>query len=265
MADARLAQLPVVEGAIRIGTVDVEVAPYSAGSLVAYNTDASFERIGIIEPGSLKPEAIREFFKLERGLPKSLVKKVVIGQSMNVPLDLSEYTQRAVEIANGGTAMTRTTANATTIKTATTPSTTTLELTTATGYALNKWVAITIASLGRTFDRKIKSISSGVITFDALPTTPVVGDAVATISEWQLAGGGSTVMEFTMRLVYVDTYGDKAIVYLPRVSTAGKFAPDFKADANAVLPIEFDVHAVQSVFNGITDYWLYHHYLIPAA
>lgn len=264
MADKRLQQLPTVEDAHRVTVVDVEVAPYVPGALVAYNADTSFERLGTIEPGSAKLEGNREFFKLERGLPKSLIKKFVIGQDAKLPIELGEYTMRAVEVANGGTAMARTTTSATTVKTATTPTTTTMNLTTATGYAKGKWVSITIAALGRTFDRKIKAIAGDLITIDELPQAPAVGDAVAVVTDFQLALGGTEVMEFTMRLVFVDQNGDKGIIYCPRVSSTGKFAPVFNPDKNAVIPIEFDVHATQMTWNGKTDFFPAVHYLIPA-
>lgn len=265
MADARLAQLLTNSDAVRVGVLDFEIATYNSASLVAYNTDAAFERIGTLVPGSYKPDLGREEFDLMRGLPKTAIKSFVIGQEGKMSLELDEYTARAIEIVNGGQAMIRTTSGATTVSAAPAPTTTVFTVASIGSIVAGKWIAVTIASLGKTFDRKVLSVAGSAITLqDPLPAAPASTDAVALVTSWQNPGGGTSKTYYTARGVFTDTYGDKSYLYFPKVASTGKFAPDFKAGENAIIPMEFKVYGTQMTVGSVTDFYLFHHYIVPA-
>lgn len=265
MANKRLAQAFENSAAVRIGVVDIEIAPYNPASVVAYNATNKYERIGTIVPGTAKPEFTREKFKLERGLPKTTVKSLITGQSGKFGAEVDEYSPRAVEIANGGARMVRTTTNATTVSAAPAPTTQVFTVAAVGTIAAGDWLAITIASLGQTYDRAVDSISGSAITLrDPLPVAPAAGDAVAEVSLIQQAIGGTETEYVTARLVYTDADGNQAIMHMPKVESTGKLAPDWKPNENATLPMEFDVHGTLQTINGKQDYYLGSHYFIPA-
>lgn len=257
MADPRLAQLPTIYDAIRLGVVDFEIAALGT----AYDSDASYERLGTIVPGTYKQEIGRETYKVERGLPKIASKAFAIGMNGKVAMDLGEITPRAIEVQNGGLApvVTSTSATTTTVAAATTTSFT---LTSAVGYAVGKWISVVVGS--STIYRKITGLNGAVVTVDPLPAAPASGAAVAVITSIQVAGGGTKVVERTARAIFVDTYGDKFIWYFPKVISTGNMNFDPKDGASeAILPMEFDLYGVQATVAGETDYFLYHSHFVP--
>lgn len=266
MANKRLAQAFENSANARIGVVDIELAPYNPASIAAYNATNTYRRIGTIAPGSAKPEFAREKFAIERGLPKTKVKSLIVGQSGKFACDVDEYGAYTVEVANGGADMIRTTTNATTVSAAPAPTAQVFTVGAIGTITAGDLISVTIASLGsQVFDRVVDSVSTNQISLrDPLPVAPASGDAVAEVTLVQQPIGGVDVKYYTARLVYTDTDGNQAIMHLPKVESTGKLAPDFKAAENAVLPMEFEVHGVLQTINGKTDYYLGSHYLIPA-
>lgn len=264
MADPRLSQNFTNQDAVRLGTVDFEVAALgtaaiASGALVT----AGWERLGTMEPGSFKPSIDIEQFDMERGFPKAPVKQFKIGQKGSIAFNLDEYTARAVEVLNGGNDMVRTTASATTVAATPAPTTTVFTLTSATGYLAGDWLVHTDAN-GKKWDRKIKSISGAAVTlYDPLPAAPASGDAIAKVTLWQVGGGGSKIAQLTGRMIFVDTYDDTVCVHFPKIQFGGKWAPEFKQDANSMLPMEATVIATQQTIGSVTDFLLYQHYIIP--
>lgn len=265
MADERLAQTPVNSEAVRVGVVDLELAPFNPAAIAAHNADSKFERVGTLVPGSAQPEFTREWFELMRGLPQTAIKSMIIGQEGTFPAELDEYTAKAIEIANGGASMIRTTTSATTVSAAPPPTKQVFTVAAIGTIAVNDWVAVTIASVGKTFDAKVKSIAGSAITlYDPLPVAPVSTDAVAKVTAWQQPIGGVETKEYTARLVFTDTAGDKAILHMPKVMSRGRLAPGWNANEQAIIPLEFKVYGIQQTINGKTDFYLGSHYLIPA-
>lgn len=257
MADARLAQLPTIYDAIRLGVVDFEIAALGT----AYDADASYERLGTIVPGSYKPELGREIYKVKRGLPKIASKSFAIGMEGKVAFDLGEITARAIDVQNGGLAPVVTSTAATTT-TAAAATTTSFTLTTATGYALGNWISVVVGSA--TYYRKITALNGAVVTVDALPAAPSTGAAVTKVTSIQVAGGGTTIVERTGRAVFTDVYGDKFIWHFPKITATGEMGFDAKdGESEAILAMAFDVYGTQSTVGGTADYFLYHSYFVP--
>lgn len=258
MANARLAQLPTIADAVRLGVVDIEIAALGT----AYNVDASYERLGTIVPGSYKPDISRDMYMVKRGLPQIATKTFAIGMTGKVAFDLSEITPRAIDVANGGQAPVVTSTSATTVAVSPTPTTTTFSVASATGYAVGNW--ITVVTTAGTITRKITALSGVAITVDALPVAPASGAAVNKITNIQVPGGGVQIVERTMRAIFTDSYDDQFIWHFPKVMTTGKMAFDAKdAASEAILSMEFDLFGTQSTVGGNTDYFLYHSYFVP--
>lgn len=260
MADPRLGQLPTIYDAIRLGVVDFEIAPLGT----AYDADASFERLGRIVPGSFSLEAERELYNVEAGVPKSIIKSFVIGQSGTVGVELMELTPRAIDVANGGQKAVYTTTDATTVSAAPVPTTSVFTVAAIGTIKAGSWITVVVGS--EALVRKVKAINGSAITVDALPAAPESGAAIAKITSAQVPGGGTQIQERTARAVFTDVYDDRFIYYFPKVVSTGGMAPDFKDGASeAVLPLEFNLHGVQATVDGNTDTFLYHSHFVPKA
>lgn len=259
MADPRLAQIPTIYDAIRLGSVDFEIAPLGT----AYDADSAFERLGIIVPGSYSFEPDREHYELKAGVPRTTIKEFVIGQSGSASCELMEITPRSVEIANGGHKTVYTTTDATTVSAAPAPTTSVFTVAAIGTIKVGSWITVVVG--GETLVRKVKAVNAMAITVDPLPSAPASGAAVAKITSAQTPGGGTKIVECTARAVFTDIYDDRFIYYFPKVVSKMKGA-DFKdGTSEAILPLEFNLHGVQSTVNGSTDLYLYHTYFLPKA
>lgn len=264
MPNARLSQDFTNQDAIRLGTVDFEIAAVgtaaiSSGALVT----AGWERLGGMEPESFKPSIEIAQYNLERGFPKAAKKSFKTGQTGTLAFNLDEYTARAVQIGNGGGGLERTTDSSTTVSAAPAPTTTVFTVAGIGSIVAGSWIVHTQAG-GDKFDRKVKSVSGAAITLlDPLPAAPAAADNISRVTLWESGGGGSQIQKFAGRMVFVDHQDDIVVVLFPELQFTGKWAPEFKQDAHSMLPLEATVFATKQTIGSTTDYVLLRHYMIP--
>lgn len=259
-------------GNIRIGQLVFQVAPflvagYTEAQRIDLNpTTSKFTDVGLIDPNSVNPDFSIEKLEIKGGLPGVILKRYIIGRAGKVDMVAREYSPLAVEIATGR-ATTKTLGTETTVSASPAPTTTGFTVAAIGLIAVDGWVQITYAASGKIVDAQVKSIATNAITlYDALEVAPASGDKVRPITMWRNSIGGTSLTELVGRLVFSDTEGKVAILYLPHITPDANFKPAFGGgEKEATLPMAFDCEGFRETLDGEDAYWLCHQYLIPKA
>ncbi|MNS39864.1 hypothetical protein D3C72_721620 [compost metagenome] len=248
-----LTQNVMSERHVRIGTVDVFVAPENT----PFDAETGWEWLGVMEAGSQQYEFPPEMFQLRTGYPQTTKIEAVIGIDGNIQFNLEEYHALAVDVAAGGAPMTKEYATTTpapdTVAAAPVPTTSTFALeAAAAGVKVGQRIEVeTPNGLEDTYIEDYDPASGTVTVKPALSAAPEAGAEVKWIKQYVKPIGGVDVPKRAFKSVFTDKNLEKAIVYCPCVASTGGYRPNFAdARSNAKLPVQLRAYGKEETIDG---------------